>query len=124
MDVERRRLLGRKRAQPLPRTPRSFELNIGRDDIDQVDLVLNRFDGTLFDSWQGRPRFARSESEGESRSGERLRGECSDLKREPVIRGVPHAEAFAVILNARLLHWLQQPKGDWVRYRQSEGKGF
>ena len=52
MDVKGRRLFLCKRAQPFPRATSSLELGIGRDDVDQVDLVLEGLDGALFNAWQ------------------------------------------------------------------------
>ena len=52
MDVKGRRLFLCKRAQPFPRATSTLELRIGRDDVDQVDLVLEGLDGALFNAWQ------------------------------------------------------------------------
>ena len=52
MDVEGRRLFLGKRAQPFPRATCTLELGIGRDDVDQVDLVLEGLDGALFNARQ------------------------------------------------------------------------
>ena len=52
MDVEGGRLFLGKRAQPFPRTTCTLELCIGRDDVDQVDLVLEGLDGALFNARQ------------------------------------------------------------------------
>ena len=52
MDVEGRRLFLGKRAKPFPRATCTLELGIGRDDVDQVDLVLEGLDGALFDARQ------------------------------------------------------------------------
>jgi len=68
MNVERWRFFGGEGAQPFPGASSTFELNIRRNDVDQVDLVLNGFYRVLFDAGQGWPRFARSESESEGES--------------------------------------------------------
>lgn len=52
MDVEGGRLFLGKWAQPFPRATCSLELGIGRDDVDQVDLVLEVLDGALFNARQ------------------------------------------------------------------------
>ena len=52
MDVKGRRLFLSKRAQPFPRATSTLQLGIGRDDVDQVDLVLEGLDGALFNAWQ------------------------------------------------------------------------
>lgn len=52
MDVEGRRLFLGKRAQPFPRATCTLELGIRRNDVDQVDLVLEGLDGALFDARQ------------------------------------------------------------------------
>ena len=54
MDVEGGRLFLSKRAQPFPRATGTLELGIGRDDVDQVDLVLEGLDGALFNARQVR----------------------------------------------------------------------
>ena len=52
MDVEGRRFFLGKRAQPFPRATCTLELGIRRNDVDQVDLVLEGLDGALFDARQ------------------------------------------------------------------------
>ena len=52
VNVKGRRLFLGKRAQPFPRTTCTLELCIGRDDVDQVDLVLEGLDGALFNARQ------------------------------------------------------------------------
>ena len=54
MDVKGGRLFLSKRAQAFPRATSTFELSIGRDDVDQVDLVLEGLDGALFNARQVR----------------------------------------------------------------------
>ena len=52
VDVKGRRLFLCKWAQPFPRATSTLELGIGRDDVDQVDLVLEGLDRALFNAWQ------------------------------------------------------------------------
>jgi hypothetical protein len=52
MNVKGRRLFLGKRAKPFPRATCTLELGIGRDDVDQVDLVLEGLDGALFNARQ------------------------------------------------------------------------
>ena len=52
MDIKGRCLFLCKRAQPFPRATSTPELGIGRDDVDQVDSVLEGLDGALFNAWQ------------------------------------------------------------------------
>ena len=52
VDVEGGCFFLGKRAQPFQRAHSSLELGIGRDDVDQVDLVLEGLDGALFNARQ------------------------------------------------------------------------
>ena len=52
MDVEGGCLFLGKRAQPFPRATCTLDLGIGRDDVDQVDLVLEGLNGALFNARQ------------------------------------------------------------------------
>jgi hypothetical protein len=52
MNVKGRRFFLGKRAKPFPRATCTLELGIGRDDVDQVDLVLEGLDGALFNARQ------------------------------------------------------------------------
>ena len=98
MDVKGGRLFLCKRAQPFPRATSSLELGIGRDYVDQVDLVLEGLDGALFNAWQ-------------------LWAESCFL-RASVFVVSEFAENLKLVNEvARLLFELQEREDDRVRYR-------